>query len=672
MRFTIGKKLGLGFGVILFLMVINSAVAYIKVKNMEASVDMVVSQAFPTKLACGELLNGINHSLSALRGYLILGSDPENARKFKADRADGWKEIDSALADMDGFGEHFTSAQDRKYLRTISSTVEEFRAAQKGIETIAQTSGNVPAYQLLLDEASPRAAKIEAAFTKIIDGEQLQEVTAERNRLLKNLADIRASFALAMASIRTYLLSGDKDHNVGFQEHWKDYQAAHQLINASVALFSESQKREWEAYTGLHTEYDPLPQKMFDLRSAANWNQANFELATEAAPRAQKMIEALRAIRDSANQRVDLARKDMEAAARELTRTLILVTLVAIGIGLAVALMLSQKIATAVQAVVERATAIANGHLTGSALAITTQDEIGQLAEVFNVMLDSLKDQVGQMRSAAENLNGASAEILSSTQEQASSTAEQASTVQEITSTIEEINQSGAQISDKAKAVATSAEATSTASQAGLQAVAKGNRAMESIREQVEEVAETIVSLSEKTLAVGEIISTVNDIAERSNLLALNAAIEATSAGAEGNRFAVVANEMKNLADQAKEATVQVRNILSEIQKGINTSVMLIEEAVKRVESGKQQAELTEQTIRQMGSTTDESVQAFQQIIGATGQQRIVMEQVTQGMKAIRQASGQTAAGTSQLQQAVASLNALSQQLSGLVGRYKV
>ena len=139
-------------------------------------------------------------------------------------------------------------------------------------------------------------------------------------------------------------------------------------------------------------------------------------------------------------------------------------------------------------------------------------------------------------------------------------------------------------------------------------------------------MADNIVALSEKTQAVGEIIATVNDIAEQSNLLALNAAIEAAAAGDQGSRFSVVANEMKNLADQAKESTVQVRTILGDIQKGINSSVMLTEEAVKRVEAGKQQADVTERTIREMAETTQESVQAFQQIIGAANQQQIGFE----------------------------------------------
>src|SRR3712207_8181972 len=46
-------------------------------------------------------------------------------------------------------------------------------------------------------------------------------------------------------------------------------------------------------------------------------------------------------------------------------------------------------------------------------------------------------------------------------------------------------------------------------------------------------------------------------------------------------------SEMKLLADQAKAATGQVRGILGEIQRGINTSVMLTEEAVKRAAAGK-------------------------------------------------------------------------------------
>ena len=88
--------------------------------------------------------------------------------------------------------------------------------------------------------------------------------------------------------------------------------------------------------------------------------------------------------------------------------------------------------------------------------------------------------------------------------------------------------------------------------------------------------------------------------------------------------------------------------------------------------SGKQQADVTDRTIQGMAQTTLESVQTFQQIIAATSQQQIGLEQVTQGMQDIRQAAEQTAASTAHLEKAVANLNALSQQLRQAVGRYQL
>jgi methyl-accepting chemotaxis protein len=237
---------------------------------------------------------------------------------------------------------------------------------------------------------------------------------------------------------------------------------------------------------------------------------------------------------------------------------------------------------------------------------------------------------------------------------------------------MQEISRSGSQVVEKAKEVFTAAEAAASSSNYGIEAVMNTNKTMDAIREQIEEVAENIVALSEKTQAVGEIVATVNEIAEQSNLLALNATIESAAAEAGGSRFAVVANEMKNLADQAKQCTVQVRTILGDIQKGINSSVMLTEEAVKRADSGKQQADVTEQAIRQMTETTEQSIQVFQQISGATNQQQIGIEQVTRGMQDIHQTVEQTAAGTVQLEEAVASLTALGQQLRAAVGGYRL
>lgn len=314
---------------------------------------------------------------------------------------------------------------------------------------------------------------------------------------------------------------------------------------------------------------------------------------------------------------------------------------------------------------------IGKGDLTGQA-KITSNDEVGKLGVGINEMVTGLKAMSSRILGVTESMNAAAAEILASTQQQAAGTKEQAATIQQINATMEEVRQAGAKITERAKQVADAAEAGASTAVKGLNTIQESNNTMEAIRRQVEDVAENIVALSEKTQAISEIIVTVNDIAERSNLLALNAAIEAVGAGEQGNRFSVVANEIKSLADQAKESTVQVRTILVDIQKRINSSVLLTEEAVKRTDAGKQQTDLSEQMIRRLADAAQESVQAFQQIIGATGQQQIGFEQVTQGMQDIGQAASQTAAGTVQLEKAVAGLNSQSHQLREAVFKYRL
>ena len=314
---------------------------------------------------------------------------------------------------------------------------------------------------------------------------------------------------------------------------------------------------------------------------------------------------------------------------------------------------------------------VGEGDLTQRA-QISSADELGELALCLDQMVGGLKDVAGQTRLATENLNAAAAEILASTTQQAAGTGEQAAAIQQTTTTMEEVTQSGVQISERAKQVAASAEATSAASRVGLQAVESTNRTMETIREQAEAVAENVVSLSERTQAIGEIISSVNDLAEQSHLLALNAAIEAAAAGEHGRSFSVIASEVKNLADQSREATVRVRSILGDIQKGINSSVMLTEEAVKRVDSGKQQAEVADRTIREMTESIQQSVQAFQQIVAGANQQQIGFTQVMQAVRDIGQASQQSAASTRQLEKAAVNLTALAQQLQKAVERYRI
>ncbi|WP_342111531.1 methyl-accepting chemotaxis protein [Methylobacterium sp. SI9] len=313
---------------------------------------------------------------------------------------------------------------------------------------------------------------------------------------------------------------------------------------------------------------------------------------------------------------------------------------------------------------------VGEGDLSGR-LEARGGDEIGRLATNLNAMAAGLSDLAKTNRVATADLNAAAAEIRASAQEQAASVEQQFAAVQQTAATMDQITQTGTQISKRATEVIATAQATAQTSRQGLRAVSDTAKAMDAIREQAEAVAGNIVGLSEKTQTIGDIIETVNDISERTHLLALNAAIEAAAAGESGRSFSVVASEMKLLADQAKAATGQVRGILGEIQRGINTSVMLTEEAVKRAAAGKTRSDTTQRTIEEITAKIEEGTQVFQQVIASANQQQLGIEQVMGALHNIRQASQQTAAGTRQVESASVNITELAQTLTKLAERYR-
>lgn len=384
-----------------------------------------------------------------------------------------------------------------------------------------------------------------------------------------------------------------------------------------------------------------------------------------------ELARTLEELRGTLDDVIQAGQATVEDTYRATRRSILAGLLIAIVVGVGVAWAIRRSITGPMTEFMGFVGRVGEGDLTG-ATAATGRDELGRLGGTLNVMVEGLRTIARQSRQATENMNAAATEIRASTQEQAASVEEQLAAVQETAATFDEITHSGAQINRRAQEVIAAAQAAAQTSESGIAAIDDTGRAMDAIREQAEAVAGNVVGLSEKTNAIGNIIATVNDISERSHLLALNASIEAAAAGENGRSFAVVAAEMKTLADQAKDATREVRSILGDIQRGITASVMLTEEAVKRVASGKERTDASQSAIEELAARVQESVQTFQQIVASTNQQQIGIEQVTVALQNIRQASQQTAASTRQLDQAAADLTHLSGTLVGLTERYRV
>ncbi len=162
-----GVKMSLGFGLITLILSAAVLTTIWQVKKTNAITKKVVDLRAPTAQASLSMLNGINHSLAALRGWIILGKD-----EFKDERAVAWsKEIEPSMAKMKKFSSSWTNPKNVEKLNIIVSEMAYFKKYQQEIEDIAQSADNTPALKILLEEAAPQADILINAMTAMVDSE---------------------------------------------------------------------------------------------------------------------------------------------------------------------------------------------------------------------------------------------------------------------------------------------------------------------------------------------------------------------------------------------------------------------------------------------------------------------------------------------------------------------
>lgn len=388
--------------------------------------------------------------------------------------------------------------------------------------------------------------------------------------------------------------------------------------------------------------------------------------------RYRKIRATLQELADEAQDEAQLHIAEAERKSADTIRTFATLAIIALFVGISMAISLGRVIADPLIEISGLAGRISEGDLTVSAPLSSRTDEVGVLKNSFRKMVENLRRMNSEIHEEISILVSSTSEIMAATAQGTSSAAQTASSVSQTTATMEEIKAISTQTMEKAQMLGQMAERTRQEGEHGARALEQTTAAMRLIRERVEAIATTILALSEQTQQVGEITTAVSTLAQQSKMLALNASIEAAKAGEAGKGFAVVAAEVKDLAEQSQQATLQVQKILEDIRHATDKAVMATEEGTKQADAGMILVERTTEAVQKLSQVIHETSVASQQIVAAVRQESSGVDQVSMAMADINKAARQVAAATQQTSLAAKDLGIVADRLQETVSIYKV
>ncbi|MFN8548708.1 MAG: methyl-accepting chemotaxis protein [Candidatus Eisenbacteria bacterium] len=216
-------------------------------------------------------------------------------------------------------------------------------------------------------------------------------------------------------------------------------------------------------------------------------------------------------------------------------------------------------------------------------------------------------DQAGEVAGQSESLRSSAAGIAREAAEQAGHLATTARTLTHLAATVKQNADSAQQADQLASGARDVAE--------------KGGRV-------VGDAVAAMAQINESSKQIADIITTIDEIAFQTNLLALNAAVEAARAGEQGRGFAVVATEVRNLAQRSASAAKEIK--------------ALIQDSVKKVESGAALVNTSGQTLSEIVTSVQRVTDIVEEIAAASREQSVGLDQVNTAvseMDAVTQAN---------------------------------
>lgn len=268
LRLKIRGRLVAGFAALCAIVALAVGINLRQSLAIQDDVREIAQLRAPVAVAALGIARDVYASIAALRGYVLTGAEEQ-----KTVRAATWQSIEAASGRMDELVRGFTNPRTPRMWREARGVLAELDRLQVEIEALAGTPQAFPGMQIMTREGMPRADRIFAEISRMIDRESTLPATDERKALLKDMADVRGNGATAIAMMRAYLLSGDESLRTRFEELWANSERALAQLATRAALLDEVQAPAFAALRQTRTEFKAIAERIVASRAGADWNR---------------------------------------------------------------------------------------------------------------------------------------------------------------------------------------------------------------------------------------------------------------------------------------------------------------------------------------------------------------------------------------------------------------
>ena len=284
--------------------------------------------------------------------------------------------------------------------------------------------------------------------------------------------------------------------------------------------------------------------------------------------------------------------------------------------------------------------------------------EAGELATSFNRFVEGLRSMVLAMRSTAEKVQGASAQV-----------AQVGGALAATSRTMNERLLGAGEASQQVQG-ATGPAAESTRELAvSIQAIAGNAQRFTGTANEVGNLANTTFAIVDEmgrdSGHIQRVVELIGSIARQTNLLALNASVEAARAGDAGAGFAVVAERVKSLSIETSKATGEIEQRIEKFVHSVRRSI----QSIGQIKDSATQLQATTNeiaaSVEEQSAVTQEFASSFQTIQAAT-------QQIGSALQGLRTAADESQQGADEARSASGELLSASTELGRLVGNFQL